>query len=522
MIIKFFVLSFIFWVGGQVWAFELVKVLEVSTSGRSLVVDRGYLEGVQLGEFARFIVQKGELENPNLSNVALGEAVQVQDNQSIWFLHEIDNASVIKVGEQMLYARANDVLEGRRPFKTLKKIILAPAQKIPEKYADEKRDAKSREEQMDSDLVFMENDYEKSHTIKEQEKVKTADLMVTEFEETSSEKQTRYVEAANKELSEVNIEGKGKQIDSKKFEEREKKAQLNSVVDHDIKKINSQKNGLKGLYNEQRPDPDNRWLREKIVEQSIYDEVRESKKLDEIVHPRIYKKAEHGGDFWSADMSDEQLRRYFVTSGLAKEITRRKLALENREGNEILVRITRGAYDNSDSQDSNYRSLYNALEIGYEYHLMRTSKLLQRWSVGLDYQKGLGNYDVGPQNARVEETAFKLALHLYLYNLPSSVKAYSWFIGSALRTGSATVTGAAFARSYDYQLMGYEYGHIGVKYRFYSGDDYDDVFNLGIGALAQVAVEQANYRTKDTLNNNIDGTFSTYDLKFSLGLTVLF
>ena len=73
-------------------------------------------------------------------------------------------------------------------------------------------------------------------------------------------------------------------------------------------------------------------------------------------------------------MSDEQLRRYFVTSGLSREVERRKLALENREGNEILVRITRGAYDNSDAQDKNYRSLYSALEIGYEYHLMRTSK----------------------------------------------------------------------------------------------------------------------------------------------------
>ena len=38
-------------------------------------------------------------------------------------------------------------------------------------------------------------------------------------------------------------------------------------------------------------------------------------------------------------MSDEQLRRYFVTSGLSREVERRKLALENREGNEILVRI---------------------------------------------------------------------------------------------------------------------------------------------------------------------------------------
>ena len=522
MFLKFAITLLTFWLGNQVWAFELVKVLEVSTSGRSLVIDRGYLEGVQLGEFARFIVQKGDLENPNLSNVALGEAVQVHDGQSSWFLHEIDNASVIKAGEKMLYARANDILEGRRPFKTLKKIILAPPEKIPAKYADAKRNAQLREKQMDSDLVFMDKEYEKSHTIKPQENSGDADLMVTEFEESRSEKQTRYVEAVNKDLSEVNIEGKGKQIDSKNFEEREKTTQLNSVVDHDIKKINGLKNGLKGLYKDQKPDPDNRWLRDKMVEQSVYDQVNESKKLEDIIHPRIYKKAEHGGDFWSADMSDEQLRRYFVTSGLSREVERRKLALENREGNEILVRITRCAYDNSDAQDKNYRSLYSALEIGYEYHLMRTSKALQRWSLGLDYQKGLGNYDLGPQNARSEETAFKLSLHLYLYNLPSAVKAYAWYIGSGLRTGSATVSSSSFSRVYDYQLLGFEYGHIGVKYRFYSGDNYDDIFNMGVGALAQVGVEQVSYRTKDTVSNNIDGTFSTYDLKFSLGLTVLF
>ncbi len=522
MLFKSIPLFLILMLTTSVWAFELVKILEVSHSGRSLVIDRGYLEGVQVGEFARFIVQQGDLENPNLSNVALGEAIQVNDAQSIWLLHEIDNASKIKAGESMLYARANDILEGRRPFKTLKKLILAPPEKLPSKVKDEKRTVKLQEKKMDSNLVFEEGDYEQSHTIKESETGNSADLDLTEFEAVESGKQTRYVEGVNKDLKEVNLEGKGSKIDAKDMKERAKIEQLNSVVDQDIKKYNGQKYGLKGLYNEQRRDPDNRWLREKPVERSVYDEVREQKKLEEIVNPRVYKKAEHGGDFWSADMSDEQLRRYFVTSGLAREVERRKLALENREGNEIMMRMTRGFYNNSDPQDSNYRGLYNALEVGYEYHLMRTSKTLQRWSVGLDYQKALGNYDVGLQNARAQETALKLSLHLYIYNLPSAVRAYTWYIGSGLRTGTATVSSDLFAKKYDYQLLGFEYGHIGVKYRFYSGDDYDDLFNMGVGAMAQLGLEQTTYRTKDQLSDNIDGTFSTYDLKFSLGMTILF
>jgi len=507
-------------------AFELVSILDVSSSGRSLILDRGSLEGVELGEFARFVLQQGDLENPNLSNVALGEAIKVESNQSVWYLHEVDNKSKIKGGQRVLYARAKDILEGRRPFKTLNKVVISGEEDL----LSQKMDESTEEPGMDSKFIQNEENFgvelEDGELVKREE----SDLEKVSFENRDEGKKKdkklpeKYVEAARQELKEVQVDLK--QADKKEgvdqIKEREVLNQLNSNVDQNIAKVNKQRFGLKGLYNDQKRDEQMRWLGGKSFERSTYDQVRDEKKVSEVIDPRSIKKAEQQGDFWSADMSDEQLRRYFVTSGLAKEVERRKLGLENREGNEILVRYTQGLMENHTSDDPNFQSLYGSFDISYEYHLMRTTKTLQNWSVNIGYLKGLGNYDVGGVNARAEETSYRLGLQYYFYNLPSTIRAYTWYVGSAMKMGSSNISSTSLSQEYKYQMVGFEYAQLGFKYRFYSGDDYDEFFNIGVGMTGQISLETTQNRSKEFLADDIDGTFSTNDLKFALGISVIF
>ncbi|MBT6326060.1 MAG: hypothetical protein HOJ35_08820, partial [Bdellovibrionales bacterium] len=68
------------------FAFEKIKVLEVSSTGNSIILDRGEIEGTKVGDIARLIIQSGTNNRPNLENLSYAEAVKVNSNYSFWKL----------------------------------------------------------------------------------------------------------------------------------------------------------------------------------------------------------------------------------------------------------------------------------------------------------------------------------------------------------------------------------------------------------------------------------------------------
>ena len=81
------------------FAFEQIKILEISSSGKSIILDRGEIEGTKVGDIARLIIQSGEMNRPNLENLSYAEAVKVNSNYSFWKL--LKNAKILKSKKEL-------------------------------------------------------------------------------------------------------------------------------------------------------------------------------------------------------------------------------------------------------------------------------------------------------------------------------------------------------------------------------------------------------------------------------------
>ena len=58
------------------------------------------------------------------------------------------------------------------------------------------------------------------------------------------------------------------------------------------------------------------------------------KKQEKEINSFALEKIVHEGDLWSVDMNRDQLREFFVASGIAIERERQKFALQNEVGHE--------------------------------------------------------------------------------------------------------------------------------------------------------------------------------------------
>jgi len=520
--------SIFFWLAfiplGQ--GFELVKVLKVSTSGRSIIIDKGKLEGVALGDWARFIFQSGNPENPKLSDVAVAEAISVVDDQSYWIIHERSASAnayeQLKGGGHLLFAKANDILNGRRPFKTLAKTSYTSTENLQQVNELEKED----ETVHGPGIIKHDKDYEVLDSLKEPVDISEHDLERTEFrpatlkQNKKGELDEKYIEAVGTELNEIAVEEV--MPETAKQKEMAKKRVFHSTESGVIKKINAQKHGLAEMYNDARHDPNARIFSDHSVEKSVFEQHQYDNQQKKMISPQVYKKIKMGGPLWSADLTDSGLRRYFIQSGLESEFQRQKRALENKESHEILIRFSQGMVDNTNANDGNYRAMYKGLGLGYEFHLMKVKDTLERWSIELGYESASGFYDIGNQNAKGSETTWKGMLNYYFYNLPSAIQTFTWYLGTGIATGNAKINSVNLSQSYDYQILSLKYAQLGMKYRFYAGDEKDDAFNYGVGFNFLLSLESSTYKNSEALSDNINGTFSTNDLKFIVGASVLF
>ena len=486
--------------------------MEVSPSGRSIIVDRGSFDGIKVGDMGRFLIQSGTMAKPQLGQVARAEAVKVLDDRSYWYLYDLFNRKPIEKDGNLLFALAPDLASGRRPFKTLKTLkakdptsVVTAADAVP---GEVRPEVESMKNNFIEQILIDDNQIPLDH-----------DIRTVEVNPWTKAENPEFVEAFTEQMEAIDLDQLESVVETSQLRDREVIKIADAIIDGTETKINGLTEGLPGLYAEQARD-DNREFQRRISLNSVYDQAKEDSRKAELIHPRVAKKIQAGGQFWSVDMTDDQLRRYFVQSGLEAEHQRIELGLKTKPAHEILIRLNYGLTANTSSDDPNNQAPGSTANIAYEWHLMKTSPNLINWTIDLGFEYGQGRYDLGGTNVRTSESGFRLGFNYYFVNHPSTVKRYVWYTGTSFKYSSATVTAQSLSKEYDYTLMGFPSAYLGVKYRWRTGDERSHFYNLGFGWVAQLTYENYLLSTNNELSDNISGSNQFSDLKFSVGLSI--
>ncbi len=412
-----------------------VKVLEVSSSGKSMMIDRGEFEQIEVGDKAKFVLQEGPLDKPKLSTVAYGEAIKSHGTYSYWLMNRVLMPEALKPDSVLLFVSMRNLFSGRQPFRIKQeKIILAP--RDPRASQDKNMMGQRK------DLVHLERQYSTSRkmvttvpTRHHHLETKNKGIWQKSEGKKSKGRDSEYQQA----MEGMSIDELEKVVEGDLVREQVKDQVFASSTEGAQGKVNEQKLGLGGLYHKQRRDPDISEMQAKGSFQSVFEEKQEKKLAHSLVDERALEKMRNDGKFWSGDMNDKELEDFFVKGQLAKEVKRRRSALEHRSGHEILFRIGKGLTQSTTSTDPSYQSSAKSLELGYEFHLMRSSTALEKFSAEAFVMQGLNYYDMGGINGKGTEKAFQLGLNWYILNDPTIMDSYMGYVGFGYRSGSSKV-----------------------------------------------------------------------------------
>lgn len=494
-----------------------VTLSELSSSSKSAVIDRGTLEDYSEGMYGKFYVQSGELNFPKIFLVAEGELIKSFPKKSYWLFSKILEPRFIKAGYKLLVLTSTQVNAGR-PIKQKRRhvVVSKEAYDTVESYLDQNKNNVP-------DRFLQELDsYEPGPLLLPTEKVLEADQLIETYETMKKTGGAHMSDEYGDGSTEKFFIGK-KEVHLADLKRAEDKKLLDSIAKNYEDKTNSQRFGLtRGLYRNQKKTAGLRDINDQISITSVYDEASEAKKKHDEVDPSALAKIKRDGEGWSEDLDDEELRRYFVRTGLESEARRRESALNELDGNEIMFHYSGSTSDHTNKEDPNYHNLGYNLGLGLDLHLSRTSLKLKKWSLQFVLEKGVSDYDVGNQNARGEEGHYGAYLNYYFINNPLTLNSFIVLAGLGIKVGSISMSNAELSKEYSYRVLTLPSMQLLTKYRFRSGDLMEETVNVGISFNAGIVIDNKRLTVVDYLADNINGKISLTDIRYLVGMSFYF
>ncbi len=500
------------------WAqsMEGVKVLEVSSSKKSILINRGYAENLRNGDRSKIYVKdlSQGFQKPRFIYVGEGEVIKVKNNVSYWYLRKIKSFRYLNKNQDLVIVR--QAKDPRRPFVTRRSL------KIQGRGQDQDYYEVTEDKGVPEDLIFEEQDFLDGRKMKDTKTLKRQDIELS--------KKTKYIETGEEYDEEFEQLAKNMLVPASEDDDRlieaiEKMAEdraFDSTTTTSVPKYNNLKYGLKSLYKGNVREPGlNIAVKDSIKDMRAkqIEANEERKNLSPGAIARIRKE----GPRFSRDMTDEQLRRYLVQTGIAEEIRRQKRALEEKMGQEFTLRYITNLQSNASDEGGSFNGVDYALGASYEWHLGNTLKSLKDFTLEVGLERAISFVDAGGLNVRITEGSLQGYVNWYFLHPPSSLYKYMPYIGGGFKRGNGTIQGGDLSQDYSTQVFSLPSAHFGLKYRWSSGDESQvAAYDIGYGANVQLKYENSRYNISEFLEDDINSVFSVNQLRLSIGFNVYF
>ena len=401
------------WVGlGFLWilpasSFETVHILETTSTGRALILNKGIFEGIQENDFALFY-QKQERPRhfPSYRPIIKAEAIKVGDKTSLWLAHESALPGVLHKGKNLSMVRLSR--HKQKHLQVHQYQTVTPASQL-----------------IDIDKKDHQYAWEETSPLKRTIEPKR-DITLNH---SSNWQESRQGNAAQLSFRQT-LPPVDKKVISKSFEADH----FSRMATKAINKLN--KSGNIDEYLSILKSPPGNYLAGR--------------------EPR-----------WSRYMNDQKLQDFFVKSGIVEEVFRRqKKAVREWKGSEIHLRYATGVYIPLLSRTNETFKPNYALTLGYEYHLANLKPFFKKWSLELEIESRNSNISIENFQFSSQEFFFKAWSYFYFYNTPLTIEQYLVYAGLGIQQGFASLSSPSLRNSYNYQIFGFPSVRVGAKYKF--------------------------------------------------------
>lgn len=494
------------------------KIIALSKSGKTLRLDVGKVAGLQPGDIAEVSMQISTLEKPKYIYLGSIELLKMSDRTSDWYFKSVSGDKLNRknfnvdniVNLQIRRVSSN----GRVKKKPVYQVRAFESKKV------KRNNRYAIDGVVPADLVqIKELENEKNYDSRQ------VDPAIYKVTENTTLRDGDEIIVEDGRLKYKYVHSKLRPVDVSKLSDEEMSAQMKNQNVEQLNRISSMQDGYRQLYytGQSRLTGDT----DHLSIPNTMDNSLEREKAKNRITPSAKAVLDKEGPLWSADMDSEQLSNYLKASGIAREKFRRENILAIESGNEVQLSFLANLIPQYSQADVNHQNLGYGLGISYDFHLMRASQSLAKWSVDFGVDTSNLNLDLGGINGRM--TFINLGAHVnyYFYNAPYIRNKLLAYVGLGIKRGVGEVTSQSLAGyTYDYELVAIPSITLGMKTRFSSFRDYEkgNMFGYGLGVKLNYELLKLNpiseINTTDSTQYTLNQTVN--NIKFIASLSLFF
>lgn len=488
-------------------------VERISSSGRSFILNRGEFYGLKVGMRAEFMWQ--DPDRVELLRLGRAEVVKVDPDRSYWLFESVRQDVVLETPAEIEFALTSDLEQGIRPYRIHhNKVILNPGVH-PLEYFSNRKSASPKE------LTVLSEDFEEAEKVVETDVLKDEDISVDEYDYWYESRSKQYIPEYRQELSSKRPRsGSGRHDISVVAEDSYDRA-YDSIVEAYLRHNKKVREDREAFFYDMRPDENYAQVRKTLTIDNVFQSYQRKRRAQTEVSDRAVRRMERDGPLWSSDMSQQELRDFFIESGVEQEKRRQERALREHDSNEVTFEFATGLQQTFNPDDPDFQGQNYSLGISYEFHVGRTVQSLNKWGITFGVESSVAFYDIGGFNAIYSEGHFSIGANYYFYNNPAVLRDYIGYVGFAVKRGNGELRSVQLENEYDIQSLRYPL-YVGLKYRFSAGDERERRTGIGWGVNFRLSFETGEKNLLGFSDEVFERTINPGVVNFHLGLSTYF
>lgn len=472
---------------------DIVRVKRVSSSGKTIYLNRGKFDDVKKGDFGVLLFKK-KVDNEKNIYVPLAKIknIKIYDRESVWVIYKTFVEGVLEERKKYIFLGESRLLKGRKDLK-IKRTSVVTSKKRKEEVEDFMLEGDSLAKKTD-DYTILARPHKK-------EKHFDSDVDLIDIDEWENRL------GDNK----LFVSGIYRSPYAEEFSQRKRVQSFEKMVVAYLNKYNDPDFEYEKFYKEQKRS-DGGYLSGTSFFGGYKDRYEEKMINEDRKKKELLSQLRKKGDAWSEDYTDDQLSELLQTMSSIKEKDRRSNLLAFKFDYQGFVSFGVNLLNNENIEDSEttQQSKYD-FELGLESYFFKELKSLKKFTVEFSARRAEDAYFGGDLNVR--STEYSLAGHInwYPFRRPSTINSNIVYFGFLTRYGFARLSNITADEIGNYQVFTLPGFRLGLKYNM--DNSYGFRANFGY----------ENIRSERIVRNDDAGTLpnraSYKEAKISLGIS---
>lgn len=474
------------------------RLINQSSSGRTVLFNLGIHDGVKEGDYAVIVKEIRNLETRDLRIVPVAKArnVKINTGNSVWILYKIFDSELLIKGDKYLILAESTMLSGRRDPRLGRISVITEKDKVAYQTTEALGDDKDR-------LSRLKTQYPEVAPVHERDRRSDGDGELLDVEGWKKFKGSKYRTALYKSPYQ------------KDFQRELRLETFQKMVTAYLNKVNEPGFNYDQFYDEQKKDAFANEFRQRSNFNSEYESFLSYQAQKATSDAKLYRSLLEKGESWSEDFSDEELKAVLNSVSVLQEKDRKDFVMSDPNRHTVFLGYGMGFSDSQTEKDTGFRRdhLYQ-VDLDFETIPIIKHETLERFTLNASVRSNKTAFESENQNVSFDETSFTLGANWYPLYAPYVTEAPVIFLGLYFRSGWGQAVAPTVNEKANYTVLSAPGVRAGMKYNFRN--------NLGIRLMGTLESMSLDSYEQSKIDAVLPNSTSLPDGKLNFALAYSF